>query len=193
MKMEDHSQIDTQNIKRNFEFKESTNAHSFGCQNDSIITGHIASGKLHCILPIGWDWKKANRILSSVQLLSHVRLIATPWIAARQASLSITSSLCSTVGPSWLSIFKYSNVYMSTPNSLILPSPNFPPGNHTFTLLSLYFCITKSCENWPEMPPVISRVSPHVLTGCLHRSAHPRLPFRAGFVLCQGLPWWLRW
>ena len=29
---------------------------------------------------------------SSVQLLSRVRLIATPWIAARQASLSITNS-----------------------------------------------------------------------------------------------------
>ena len=29
---------------------------------------------------------------SSVQLLSHVRLFATPWIAARQASLSITNS-----------------------------------------------------------------------------------------------------
>ena len=30
--------------------------------------------------------------ISSVQLLSHVRLFATPWIAARQASLSITNS-----------------------------------------------------------------------------------------------------
>ena len=29
---------------------------------------------------------------SSVQLLSHVRLFATPWIAAHQASLSITNS-----------------------------------------------------------------------------------------------------
>ena len=29
---------------------------------------------------------------SSVQLLSRVRLFATPWIAARQASLSITNS-----------------------------------------------------------------------------------------------------
>ena len=29
---------------------------------------------------------------SSVQLLSHVRLFATPWTAARQASLSITNS-----------------------------------------------------------------------------------------------------
>ena len=30
--------------------------------------------------------------ISSVQLLSHVRLFATPWTAARQASLSITNS-----------------------------------------------------------------------------------------------------
>ena len=31
-------------------------------------------------------------MFSSVQSLSHVRLFATPWIAARQASLSITNS-----------------------------------------------------------------------------------------------------
>ena len=31
-------------------------------------------------------------LFSSVQLLSHVRLFATPWTAACQASLSITSS-----------------------------------------------------------------------------------------------------
>ena len=31
-------------------------------------------------------------MISSVQLLSHVRLFATPWTAARQASLSITNS-----------------------------------------------------------------------------------------------------
>ena len=32
-------------------------------------------------------------IINSVQSLSHVQLFATPWTAARQASLSITSSL----------------------------------------------------------------------------------------------------
>ena len=31
-------------------------------------------------------------VLQSVQWLSHVRLFATPWIAVRQASLSITNS-----------------------------------------------------------------------------------------------------
>ena len=32
--------------------------------------------------------------ISSVQSLSHVRLFATPWTAASQASLSITNSQC---------------------------------------------------------------------------------------------------
>ena len=35
---------------------------------------------------------KPLKIISSVQSLSRVRLFATPWIAARQASLSITDS-----------------------------------------------------------------------------------------------------
>ena len=35
---------------------------------------------------------QAHTLFSSVQLLSHVRLFATPWTAARQASLSITNS-----------------------------------------------------------------------------------------------------
>ena len=35
---------------------------------------------------------KKNHQFSSVQSLSRVRLFATPWIAARQASLSITNS-----------------------------------------------------------------------------------------------------
>ena len=35
---------------------------------------------------------KSPMFFSSVQLLSHVRLFATPWTAARQASLSITNS-----------------------------------------------------------------------------------------------------
>ena len=40
------------------------------------------------------------------------------------------SSPCSTVGPCWLSIFKYSSVYMSIPDSLTNPSPTSPPDNH---------------------------------------------------------------
>ena len=36
--------------------------------------------------------KESPYLASSVQLLSHVRLFATPWTAAHQASLSITNS-----------------------------------------------------------------------------------------------------
>ena len=36
--------------------------------------------------------KDLSYFFNSVQLLSHVQLFATPWIAARQASLSITNS-----------------------------------------------------------------------------------------------------
>ena len=40
---------------------------------------------------VGQNWE-TNTMISSVQLLSRVQLFATPWIAARQASLSITNS-----------------------------------------------------------------------------------------------------
>ena len=36
--------------------------------------------------------KETQLVISSVQSLSHVQLFVTPWTAARQASLSITSS-----------------------------------------------------------------------------------------------------
>ena len=53
----------------------------------------------------------------SVQLLSHVRLFATPWAAARQASLSITNS--------W-SLLKLTSIELVMPSShLILCRPLF--------------------------------------------------------------------
>ena len=39
-----------------------------------------------------WRSFPASTSFSSVQLLSHIQLFVTPWIAARQASLSITNS-----------------------------------------------------------------------------------------------------
>ena len=43
------------------------------------------------------------------------------------------SSLGDTVVYMLIIHFKYSSVYMSTPNP-IYPSPSFPPGNHKFIL-----------------------------------------------------------
>ena len=60
---------------------------------------------------------------SSVQLLSHIWLFATPRIAARQASLSITNSR------SWLKLVSIESVMPSRP--LSSPSPPAPnPSQH---------------------------------------------------------------
>ena len=60
-------------------------------------------------------------MLNSVQSLSHVRLFATPWIAARQASLSITNSRCLLKLMSIESVMPYNHLILSHP-LLLLPS-----------------------------------------------------------------------
>ena len=58
--------------------------------------------------------------LSSVQSLSHVQLFATPWTAARQASLSITNSRSLPKPMSIESVMPSSNLILCRP--LLLPS-----------------------------------------------------------------------
>ena len=59
----------------------------------------------------------------SVQLLSHVRLFATPWIAARQASLSITISQSSLKLMSIESVMPSSHLILCRPLLLLPPIP----------------------------------------------------------------------
>ena len=61
---------------------------------------------------------------SSVQLLSRVRLFATPWIAARQASLSITNSWSPPTNAYWFGDATQPPYPLSSPSPppLILPS-----------------------------------------------------------------------
>ena len=61
--------------------------------------------------------------LSSVQLLSRVRLFATPWIAARQASLSITNSRSSLRLMSIESVMPCSHLILCRPLLLLPPIP----------------------------------------------------------------------
>ena len=63
-----------------------------GSSPPSALTSH-ACLKHHQFLPPPWPPDLLPSVpFSSVQLLSHVRLFATPWTAARQPSLSITNS-----------------------------------------------------------------------------------------------------
>ena len=67
---------------------------------------------------------------SSVQSLSRVRLFATPWIAARQASLSITNSRSSLRLTSIESVMPSSHLILCHP--LIL-RPSIPPSIRVFS------------------------------------------------------------
>ena len=70
--------------------------------------------------------KRLNTLqFSSVQLLSRVRLFATPWIAARQASLSVTNSRSSPRLTSIESVMPSSHLILSSPSP---PAPN--PSQH---------------------------------------------------------------
>ena len=60
---------------------------------------------------------------SSVQLLSRVRLFATPWIAARQASLSITNSRSSLRFVSIESVMPSIHLFLGRPLLLLPPIP----------------------------------------------------------------------
>ena len=60
---------------------------------------------------------------SSVQSLSHVRLFATQWIAARQASLSITNSQSSLKLTSIKSVMPSSHLILCRPLLLLPPIP----------------------------------------------------------------------
>ena len=60
---------------------------------------------------------------SSVQSLSHVRLFVTPWIAERQASLSITNSRSSLKLMSIESVMPSSHLILCRPLLLLSPIP----------------------------------------------------------------------
>ena len=60
---------------------------------------------------------------SSVQSLSHIWLFVTPWIAASQASLSITNSWSSLRFKSIKSVMPSSHLILGRPLLLLPPSP----------------------------------------------------------------------
>ena len=80
-------------------------------------------------------------LLSSVQSLSHVRLFATPWIAARQASLSITISRSSLTLTSIKSVMPSSHLILCHPLLLL---PLIPPSIRVFSNESTI------CTRWPK-------------------------------------------
>ena len=77
---------------------------------------------------------------SSVQLLSHVLLFATPWIAACQASLSITNSQSSLRLTSIKSVMPSSHLILCHPLLLLPPVPRLAMINYVLRSFMSLLC-----------------------------------------------------
>ena len=87
----------------------------------------------------------------SVQSHSHVRLFATPWIAARQASLSITNSRSPPRLTSIESVMPSSHLILCRPRLLL---PPIPPSIRVFPNESTH------CIRWPKYWSFSFSISP---------------------------------
>ena len=95
---------------------------------------------------------------TSVQSLSHVRLFATPWIAAHQASLSITNSWISPKLMPIESVMPSSHLILCRPLLLL---PPIPPSIRVFSNESTlrmrwpkYWCFSflpKNTQDWSPL------------------------------------------
>ena len=104
-----------------------------------------------------WTWHNVFLALllyfqfSSVQSLSRVRLFATPWITACQASLSITNSRSSLRLASIKSVVPSSHLILCRPLRLL---PPIPPSIRVFSNeLTL-------CMRWPKYQSFSFSISP---------------------------------
>ena len=104
-------------------------------------------------------------VFSSVQSLSHVQLFVTPWIAARQASLSITSSQSSLKHMSIESVMPSSHLILCHPLLLLLP---ILPSIRVFSSESTL------CMRWPKYWSFSFSISPS--------SEQPGLIFRMDWL-----------
>ena len=105
-----------------------------------------------------WRPNKTFYQFSSVQSLSCVQLFAIPWIAARQASLSITNSRSSLKLISIESVMPSSHLILCHPLLLL---PPIPPSIKVFSKESTL------CMRWPKYWSFSFSISPS--------NEHPRL------------------
>ena len=102
-----------------------------------------ASPSLQAYFIYCWATGEAHTCMyvSPVLSLSHVRLFATPWIVARQASLSITNSWTSLRLTSIKSVMPSSHLILCRPLLLL---PPIPPSIRVFSNESTL------CMRWPK-------------------------------------------
>ena len=119
-------------------------------------------------------------MISSVQLLSRVQLFATPWIAAHQASLSITTSRSSLKLMSIESVMPSSHLILGHPLLLL---PPIPPSIRVFSNESTlrmrwpkYWSFSLSIIPSKEHPGLISFIMDMVGSPCSPRDSQESSP-----------------
>ena len=111
----------------------------------SWATRELSSGYLFFLEP------DSSVQFSSVQSLSHVRLFATPWTAARQAALSITNSRSPPKPMSIESVMPSKHLILCCPLLLL---PSIFPSNKVFSNESAL------CMRWPKYWSFSFSISP---------------------------------
>ena len=94
-------------------------SHCYSILSSLLTNSYRSSQRFSCVDVHHSDAHQ----FSSVQLFSRVRLFATPWIAARQASLSITNSRSSPRLKSIESVMPSSHLILCCPFLLLPPIP----------------------------------------------------------------------
>ena len=143
------------------------------CETHCKLNGSMGQPNPNMINLFNIQWKKKASSMktwgisaqwlvqfSSLQSLSHVQLHATPWIAARQASLSLTNSL-SLLKPMSIESVRPSNHHILCHPLLLLPP--IPPSIRVFSKESTlrmrwpkYWCFSFSISPSNEHPRLIS-------------------------------------
>ena len=88
---------------------------------------------------------------SSVQSLSHVRLFATPWVAAGQASLSITNSQ---------SLLKLISIESVMPSNHLILYHSLPLVPSIFPSIRVFSSESALCIRWPKYWSFSFNISP---------------------------------
>ena len=96
-------------------------------------------------------WQLQMYQFSSIQSLSRLQLFVTPWIAARQASLSITNSRSSLRLVSIESVMPSSHDILCCPLLLLPPIPS---------RIRVFFNKSTFCKRWPKYWSFSFSISP---------------------------------
>ena len=125
----------------NLTFSRTSYSWNYTVLNFSNYPHSLGNMQLRFLHVLSWIGSSFLIQFSSIQSLSRVRLFATPWIAARQASLSITISRSSLRLTSIESVMPSSHLILCHPLLLL---PPIPPSIRVFSNESTL------CMRWPK-------------------------------------------